>query len=403
MNVWPRLPLSVATSLAEQFCRLSRSELLDNSSDWHEAVILAPIGGTSVDRNEVHRLQALVRARMDAAINGQSSAEEARRVFDFEVSRLLLDEMQLAPHEAAQPGIWSFIACVVLPDVVRWRFPGDEWTGTPIRRFTDGNRGVRNAFGRLWWRAFVLRDAESADPWELVRVVLEDQALGLLERTLLMGHPPLAREMLRAVTASGGSRQQDVMRDLTKRLRRVAGVVPLETLAIDSLRSLVATELDRSLVSLGASGLRSQEQVGILPESAADRMSTSSSSPAEPRTTQGLPRSAVIRLSVSRSILEAGSLQGVVDVPETVVPALPALNEDFANPERNVIAVDADGRRWLWRYVHYNRSQRARRFEGLTGFLRERGACPGDQLQIRIRPDGSLEVTLTRQGAEASP
>ncbi len=398
MNVWPRLPLTVATSLAEEVSRLPRATLLERASDWHESAILAPVGGTSVDRAEVRRLQTLARARMHAVIDRGSSEETAKRAFDFELSKLLLEEMRIAPYEAAKPGIWSFIACVVLPDVVRWRFPGEEGAGTPVRRFTDGARGIRNTFGRLWWRAYVLHDPASADPWELVRIVLEDQALGLLERTMLMGYPPLAREMLRAVVASGGTQQQDVMRDLTKRLRRIAGVVPLETLAPDAIGRLVSAELRQSLASLPDTSPVPREQP---PPSALTPLSPAAATPTEEhvRTPASTPKpeGPVLSLEIVPALLQPGPLQGVVRVSDALAPVLPALKEDFANPERNVIAVDSEGRRWLWRYVHYNRSRRERQLEGLTGYLQEHRACPGDRLRMRVRSDGFIDVAIVRQ------
>lgn len=405
MNVWPRLPLAVATSLAEEVARLPRAQLLDRSSDWDESVIIAPVGGTSVDRTDVRRLQGLVRTRMQAAADQGPTEEAARRSFDFEVSKVLLEEMKLSPHEAAQPGVWSFIACVALPDVVRWRFPGDDGAGTPVRRFTGGSRGVRNAFGRLWWRAYVLHDPEAADPWGLVRVVLEDQAVGMLERPMLSGYPPLGREVLRSVVMSGGSQQQDVMRDLTKRLRRLAGVVPLEALSIDAVRGLVSSELERSLLSLRTAGGLPGEQTTTGP-TPSDRSPSAPSPATEPaRGLQpGSQRSVgpVLIVRVTPRLLDPGPLQGVVRVPETLAPMLPALNDDFANPERNVIAVADDGRRWLWRYVHYNRSYDARRIEGLAGYLSQQAACPGDQLRMGVRTDGFIDVTIVRGGADTA-
>ncbi len=195
--------MSIATAYAEEVARLPRAALLERSSDWDAAVILAPVGGTSVDRAEVRRIQSLVRARMHDADAGAATEEAARRSFDFEVARLLLEEMNIAPHEAAQAGLWSFLACVVLPDVVRWRFPGDDTSGTAVRRFTGGARGVRNALGRLWWRAFVFVDRGWDDPWHLVRTIGEDQAVAMIERPFLSGHPPLARHILRAVGSPG--------------------------------------------------------------------------------------------------------------------------------------------------------------------------------------------------------
>ncbi len=407
MNVWPRLPLTVATSLAEEVARLPRAQLLERASDWDESVILAPVGGTSVDRMEVRRIQGLVRARMNDAADRGPTEDAARRSFDFEVSKVLLEEMAIAPHEAAQAGVWAFIACVALPDVVRWRFPGDDGTGTPVRRFTGGARGVRNAFGRLWWRAYVLRDPEAVEPWELVRIVLEDQAVGILERPMLSGFPPLAREVLRSVVASGGAQQQEVMRDVTKRLRRMAGVIPFEAVTSASLRDLVSIELQRSVTSLGGRTEARTEPTGEEPSPAPPPSPAAPPMPTEPPSAPPAPLASatgpLLTVQLVPALLDPGPRQGVVKVPDALAPMLPPLVDDFANPERNVIAVDDDGRRWLWRYVHYNRSHGGRHLEGLSGYLRQQGARPGDKMRMRVRTDGFIDVTVVRAAASSVP
>jgi len=403
MNLYPRLPLATATALSEEIARLSRSELLERSSDWDPSVILAPVGGASVDRNEVRRLQSLIRARAHDASTRAGSDEAARRFFDQEVSRLLFDEMDLAPHEAAQAGVWSFLTCIVVPDVVRWRFPGDDGTGTPVRRFTGGARGVRNALGRLWWRAYVLHEPEADDPWRLVRVIGEDQAVAILERPFLSGHPPLAREVLRAVTDSGGQ-QQELMRDLTKRLLRVGGALPLEALAPDVTRDLVHRELSRSQAALSSTA--PDVNAGITPPeppATGAAPSASAAAPVDVVSAESPPRDAEARRGTVSPVFTArlapaqlrpGPWQGVVVLPDEMEPMLPSLNEAFVNPDRSVIAIDELGQRWLWRYMHYNRLDSSRQLAGLTDYLVRHRAVVGDQLRIRPSTDGIIQVVI---------
>ena len=114
---------------------------------------------------------------------------------------------------------------------------------------------MRNAFGRLWWRAYVFNDPTEVDPWQLVHSIGEDQAVALLERPFISGHPPLARSILRAAIGSGATQQQDAVRDLTKRLLRLGGIVPLEALPMETLNAVVAGEFRSTEVALAGRGV----------------------------------------------------------------------------------------------------------------------------------------------------
>lgn len=408
MNLFPRLPLSRARTLADELSHMPRSELRERSTSWDDSAIFAPIGGQRVDREAIARIQAIIRLKADAAESEPDTQEAARRRFDFEVARLLYEEMDLSPHEASQLGVWAFLSCIVLPDVVRWRFPGEGDTPTRPERFLGGARGVRNTFGRLWWRAYTLGDPDHVDRWHLVRQLLEDQAVAILERPTIAGYPPLARAVLKRALASGigdrGISRQDAIRDLSKRLRRLAGVVPLETLSqtvLDEYVDAALLDVERSLAPAGTLVTSpSAPRLGVAemlsPEESGSLATPPASEPLQPTPRTDTPHvgAAVLEARLSEAVLRDGLHQGAVTVPASLAKHLPALNESYVNPERNVFVVDGDGQRWLWRFVHYNHAGDEYRFAGLSAFLVAHHAKPGDRLRLTVAEDGAVNVEL---------
>jgi hypothetical protein len=78
--------------------------------------------------------------------------------------------LRLTRHEAADPGLWAWIAVDLAPDYVRWRFPGrrgsdgEEAAGPPAKRFIGNDRD--NAVARLWWGAELFRNGPDYGPVE---------------------------------------------------------------------------------------------------------------------------------------------------------------------------------------------------------------------------------------------
>ena len=409
MNLFPRLPLSRARTLADELSRMPRSELRERSASSDDSEIFAPIGGQKVDRDAIARIQTVVRLKADAADSDRDAPEAAKRRFDYEVAMLLHEEMGISPHEASQLGVWAFLACIVLPDVVRWRFPGEGDTPTRPERFLGGARGLRNTFGRLWWRAYAFSDPDHVDRWHLVRQLLEDQAVAILERPTIAGYPPLARAVLTRTLASGigdrGISRQDAIRDLSKRLRRLAAVVPVETLSqtvLDEYVDAALLEVERSLAPAGTlvagpSAPRPGTVETLTSEESGSRAIPPASEPLQPSIPRTDPRhvgAAVLEARISEAVLGDGPHKGAVSVPASLAQRLPALNESFVNPERNLFVVDGDGQRWLWRFIHYNHVGDAYRLAGLTAFLAARHAKPGDRLRLVVAQDGAVDVEL---------
>lgn len=78
--------------------------------------------------------------------------------------------LRLTRYEAADSGLWAWLAVDLFSDYVRWRFPGrrgndrDEAVGPPTKRFLGSDRD--NGLARLWWSAELFRDGPDYSPVE---------------------------------------------------------------------------------------------------------------------------------------------------------------------------------------------------------------------------------------------
>ncbi|MHC1558100.1 DUF6339 family protein [Actinomycetospora sp. C-140] len=172
--------------------------------------------------------------------------------FDKRVARLLHEKCGLVAAEAAIRPIWAFLALVVTPDVSYWRFPdppGDRVLATDI---------TRHVWGRLWWRAHLLVLPEGpGDRYRLLDTFGEADFDQIYARRALLGG---SRSLIRTVADiwpsidRGGLPSRLVLRDLLKRLLRVAAVLEFDALDGDELRGLVRQEAERSVDELAVRG-----------------------------------------------------------------------------------------------------------------------------------------------------
>jgi hypothetical protein len=137
-------------------------------------------------------------------------------------------------------GVWTFIASVLLPDVTRWRFRGERREATSPDRFTGGIRGLRNTFGRLWWRAHLFRCETGQDPYVFLRSLGEDELVQVTERPNVAGNPRVNVAVSRAFLAVAGEKaRSDIFRDGMKRIRRLSTFVALDALEDDILDDII--------------------------------------------------------------------------------------------------------------------------------------------------------------------
>lgn len=253
-RLYPRLPGPIANALADSLVGARPADV--EPSAEHAHAIFAPTGGSPVTVAELIKLRERVVEIARTLGFPSTSTQESRRAFDASITRLLYETMGISPHEASRDEIWQFIACVLLPDLTIWRWRQDRETFHRARFLG----GVRNTFGRLWWRAEILCEHEQANPWELVEQLGEDELVQIMERPLLMGWSTLsritARELLTLAEdgkmpgpGSGVTRPR-VLRETQKRLLRWAAVLAIDMMTADQVRQRVRIELLEALAAL---------------------------------------------------------------------------------------------------------------------------------------------------------
>lgn len=133
----------------------------------HASVITFAASGGSVSYEATGRVGQLI---MDVAARcgfPEPGNVSARGRFDTDCAVALATCDDLGSGEALRDDVWAFLAVVLTPQGVAWRFPD-----LPSHRFEGG---VRNAFQLPWVRGTCLDRGEGhADRWGLVRELSED-------------------------------------------------------------------------------------------------------------------------------------------------------------------------------------------------------------------------------------
>jgi hypothetical protein len=179
--------------------------------------------------------------------NGYPSqaTEQQRLSFDQLAAVALHSRMRISPSEAARRGTWEFMTCVLLPDLVRWRFPGERGESSPDRYFA----GRRNTFQRLWWRAYLLRDDSRQDnSYALLALLGEDEIVQILERPNLAAIRNLTLHvgagLLAAVDRHARIPRRVLIREAQKHFMRLSSFLLFDSLSDDELTSCIAHVFD---------------------------------------------------------------------------------------------------------------------------------------------------------------
>ncbi|MES2187192.1 MAG: DUF6339 family protein [Pseudomonadota bacterium] len=241
MLLFPQLPRPIAKQLGIQTSSMSVKDLSLQAGADHAAAIFTPVGGariTSTSLNELRRAVVEIAGAFGYPNipNGDNAAG-----FDAAASVALFKLVSISAAEASKPGVWDFLSCVLLPDVVRWRFHSAE-AATSQARFIAGRR---NTFQRLWWRAYHVTHGQVLTDAELGRLLLdmgEDELVQLMERPTLAGIYGLSAAVARGLLAA--ARQTSVprrvlMREGQKRLLRLSSFVSLDAVSIDDANVII--------------------------------------------------------------------------------------------------------------------------------------------------------------------
>lgn len=230
---------------------------LEAASNQHPAATYGATGGSVVEPETLDDLGRQLRKLAEQLNYPNAPSHIQASSFDARAAVLLHDEnWGLRPSEAAREAVWCFLACVLLPDLVRWRWGWRQ--ETPAERFLGGERGLRNTFGRLWWRAELLYDESATEPYRFVHVLKEDEIVGLVERPRAVTSRRLAVMLAQEVVSAhidrlaGTTARMDLFREVMKLFLRAGAFVRYETLDTGQLRLAV-----RSIVRQAAEALRS--------------------------------------------------------------------------------------------------------------------------------------------------
>ena len=274
MNLFPRITVARSASMVQERSELPVEQLVALSGTRDRSAIFAATGGRRIPEDEIREIQSGI--RLIAAESGypDTSAGPGRdyAAFDARSARFLFENMDISAAEAGRTEVWSFLGCVVLPDVVRWRFPGSG-SGTTAERFAGSGGVVRNTFSRLWWRAAVLRDPAHQSPYHLISELGEDELVQIMERPALSGFPALAVAMGNSLLEAAdngvtGFSRMDLMRELTKRLRRFRSIVSFESLDDRELGGLIMSAASASVFALSGGDAGTDEQAPVISDSA---------------------------------------------------------------------------------------------------------------------------------------
>jgi hypothetical protein len=241
-KLYPQLPHQVAEQIAEDRRSRTIDENLKLAAIDHEEVYFTPTGGSRVSSSD---LEILRRKLVSIATDSGFPSERGDLAFDQSAAVALHSTMNLSPSEAAKPGVWEFISCVLFCDIVRWRFPGTEGQ-SPLERYMAGRR---NTFQRLWWRGFVFCEATTDQSYELLSKLGEDEAVQIMERPFLSGSRVLsrvvARELLVAAERHSNLSRRVLIREAQKKMRRIGAFTSFEAVDELSLTSLVRGVFDQ--------------------------------------------------------------------------------------------------------------------------------------------------------------
>lgn len=202
--------------------------LSERASTMHLAAVYVATGGSRATGEHLRSLRDAILA----LAHGAGFPGESRNMawFDTQLAQLLHLRSGMVPAEAAARDVWQFLALCLLPDVAFWRYPnppGDRVLGTDL---------TRHVFGRLWWRAQLVHDPKSHDPYAGLQVMGEaafDQIYA--RRAVLGGSPALVRgilEVWQELEKEGllrGLGQRKVLQDYLKRLLRLFPFVDFDS------------------------------------------------------------------------------------------------------------------------------------------------------------------------------
>ncbi len=201
MFLLPQLPKFAADDLAAQIGRMTPGQARAKRGVDHALKVFSPTGGSHFTEASLAGLAATVeQIARDSGYPRPRPGDVS--AFDLRTAEHLRRVLRVSSNEAAKPGPWMFLACVVMPDIVVWRQRRSETAIVNPDNFLDT---TNNLFRRLWWRAAIFADdARVGEPLWLLEHLLEDAVQTFYERRSLSGVPRMGQVFGRVYHAATG-------------------------------------------------------------------------------------------------------------------------------------------------------------------------------------------------------
>jgi hypothetical protein len=137
--------------------------------------------------------------------------------------------LRLTRREAGDPGVWSYLAIVLLEEYVRWRWKGAD-ESVAAERFQCGELN-KHAIARLWWGAELTRNGPDYAATQLLFVNQDLQNSWV--KTKLFRHRPTAIASLRLLSTYNGGQfaDSDTIRTLVKSFNMALTTTMLDAVA----------------------------------------------------------------------------------------------------------------------------------------------------------------------------
>lgn len=252
MRLFPRIKHAMAAELVNCWKNENLEYLVSQSRIRDPRAFYAPVGGNKVSDDELGHLQKKIRQLALSCGYPNKLNNKRIRKFDGNCAALLHKEMNISPHEASKDEIWIFLTCILLPEIPRWRFPGERKNNfnTKPERYLGGRR---NLFQRLWWRAEILMDASNDQPYKLLALLNEDELVQIIERPLMAGNKKLAQRtswyFLKIVEERKPKNRRELLREAQKILMRFSAFVSFSALSYKQLDDILCGVFQQALRS----------------------------------------------------------------------------------------------------------------------------------------------------------
>jgi hypothetical protein len=164
VKLYPRLGRRFALDEFTKQAALGPHELAEVADTTHPLLTWPATGAPRITPEELAKLRTEIIATAEEHGWPEPLSQDRQRALDLRLARILWDHAELTPAEAGFGDVWSFLALVVMPDVVWWRAAGS----TNVERFVATDL-TRHTLARLWWRALLFTHGLD-DPqhgWEL--------------------------------------------------------------------------------------------------------------------------------------------------------------------------------------------------------------------------------------------